>query len=115
MKAYKALIKANGPKPIYLENLAGAQYKAGDKKGYLATTTKLIKVDGSPARWKTLLVDLRARTRCAPKPSWRVYHLMSATGTHRPPEDYPEFAKLALVANQAGIAPGRSPRPAARH
>ena len=57
--AYQTLIKANGPKPIYLENLAGAQYKAGDKAGYLATTEKLIRVDSSPARWNTLLVNFR--------------------------------------------------------
>ena len=31
VKAYQALIKANGAKPLYLENLAGAQYKSGNK------------------------------------------------------------------------------------
>jgi tetratricopeptide (TPR) repeat protein len=103
VKAYNALIKANGPKPIYLENLAGAQYKAGDKKGYLETTTKLIRVDGSAARWKTLLVDLRSQPM-RPESKLAVYHLMSATNTIDRPEDYSEFAKLALVANQAGIA-----------
>jgi tetratricopeptide (TPR) repeat protein len=103
VKAYNALIKANGPKPIYLENLAGAQYKAGDKKGYLDTTTKLIRVDGSAARWKTLLVDLRTHPM-RPEAKLAVYHLMSATNTIDRPEDYSEFAKLALVANQAGIA-----------
>jgi tetratricopeptide (TPR) repeat protein len=105
VKAYNALIKANGPKPIYLENLAGAQYKAGDKKGYLETTTKLIRVDGSAARWKTLLVDLRTHPM-RPEAKLAVYHLMSATNTIDRPEDYAEFAKLALVANQAGIAQG---------
>lgn len=105
VKAYNALIKANGAKPIYLENLAGAQYKAGDKKGYLETTTKLIRVDGSAARWKTLLVDLRTHPM-RPEAKLAVYHLMSATNTIDRPEDYAEFAKLALVANQAGIAQG---------
>lgn len=105
VKAYNALIKANGPKPVYLENLAAAQYKAGDKKGYLETTTKLIRVDGSPARWKTLLVDLRTHPM-RPEAKLAVYHLMSATNTMDRPEDYAEFAKLALVANQAGIAQG---------
>ena len=103
VNAYNALIKANGPKPIYLENLAGAQYKAGDKKGYLDTTTKLIRVDGSPARWKTLLVDFR-QNPMRPEAKLALYHLMSATGTIDRPEDYAEFAKLALVANQPGIA-----------
>ena len=105
VKAYNALIKANGPKPIYLENLAGAQYKSGDKKGYLETTTKLIRVDGSAARWKTLLVDLRQQPM-RPEAKLAVYHLMSATNTMDRQEDYAEFAKLALVANQAGIAQG---------
>lgn len=104
-KAYEALIKANGPKAIYLENLAGAQYKAGDKAAYLETTTRLIKVDGSPARWKTLLVDLRTHPM-RPEAKLAVYHLMSATGNIDRPEDYAEFAKLALVNNQAGIARG---------
>jgi tetratricopeptide (TPR) repeat protein len=101
--AYNALIKANGPKPIYLENLAGAQYRAGDKAGYLATTTKLIKVDSSPARWKTLLVDLRQHPM-RPEAKLALYHLMSATNNIDRPEDFTEFAKLALVANQAGTA-----------
>ena len=101
--AYNALIKANGPKPIYLENLAGAQYRSGDKAGYLATTTRLIKVDSSPARWKTLLVDLR-QNPMRPEAKLAVYHLMSATDNISRPEDYAEFAKLALVANQAGTA-----------
>lgn len=101
--AYNALIKANGPKPIYLENLAGAQYRAGDKAGYLATTTKLIKVDSSPARWKTLLVDLRQHPM-RPEAKLALYHLMSATNNIDRPEDFNEFAKLALVANQAGTA-----------
>ena len=101
--AYNNLIKANGPKPIYLENLAGAQYKAGDKKGYLETTTKLIRVDSSPARWKTLLVNLR-QNPMRPEAKLALYHLMSATGTIDRPEDYQEFAKLALVAGQGGVA-----------
>ncbi|MFZ4689388.1 MAG: tetratricopeptide repeat protein [Polymorphobacter sp.] len=103
VSAYNALIKANGPKPIYLENLAGAQFKAGDKKGYLATTEKLIRVDSSPARWKTLLTALR-QNQMRPEAKLALYHLMSATGTLDRPEDYQEFAKLALVANQSGVA-----------
>lgn len=103
--AYNALIKANGPKANYLENLAGAQYKSGDKAGYLATTTKLIRVDPSPARWQTLLNDLRSHPM-RPEAKLAVYHLMSATNNVQRPEDFAEFAKLALVANQAGIAQG---------
>jgi tetratricopeptide (TPR) repeat protein len=101
--AYNNLIKSNGPKAIYLENLAGAQYKSGDKRGYLATTEKLVRVDGSPARWKTLLVNFQ-QEQMRPEAKLALYHLMSATGTIDRPADYQEFAKLALVSNQAGVA-----------
>ena len=101
--AYNALIKANGPKPLYLENLAGAQFKAGDKNAYLATTERLIHVDSSPARWRTLLSAFR-QNQMRPEAKLALYHLMSATGTLDKPEDNQEFAKLALVANQAGTA-----------
>ncbi len=103
VKAYQALIRANGPKAVYLENLAGAQYKAGDKRGYLATTTQLIKVDSSPARWNTLLTAFR-QNQMRPEAKLALYHLMSATGTLSRSDDYQEFAKLALVSNQAGVA-----------
>lgn len=101
--AYQTLIKNNGPKPIYLENLAGAQYKAGDKAGYLATTEKLIRVDSSPARWNTLLVNFR-QNPMRPEAKLATYELMQATGTIDKPADYQELAKLALVQNQAGVA-----------
>ncbi len=101
--AYNNLIKSNGPKPVYLENLAGAQYKAGDKKAYIQTTTRLIKIDPSPARWKTLLTNLR-QTSMTPDAKLALYHLMSQTGSIDRNEDYLEFAKLALVAGQAGTA-----------
>jgi tetratricopeptide (TPR) repeat protein len=101
--AYQNLIKANGPKAIYLENLAGAQYKSGDKAGYLATTEKLVKSDSSPARWQALLSNFR-QNPMRPEAKLAMYHLMNATGSISRPEDYQEFAKLALVAGQAGIA-----------
>lgn len=101
--AYQNLIKANGPKAIYLENLAGAQYKAGDKAGYLATTERLVRSDSSPARWAALLSNFRANPM-RPEAKLAMYHLMSATGNLTEPRDYAEFAKLALVAGQAGVA-----------
>ena len=101
--AYNGLIKSNGAKPVYLENLAGAQYKSGDKKGYIATTTRLIKVDPSPARWKTLLINL-AQTPMTPDAKLALFHLRAQTGSLDRNEDYLEFAKLALVAGQAGTA-----------
>jgi hypothetical protein len=101
--AYQNLIKANGPKGMYLENLAGAQYKSGDKAGYLATTERLVRSDSSPARWKALLTNFRQNTM-RPEAKLAMFHLMSATGTLDRPEDYAEFAKLALIAGQAGVA-----------
>lgn len=101
--AYQNLIKANGPKGMYLENLAGAQYKSGDKAGYLATTERLVRSDSSPARWKALLTNFR-QNPMRPEAKLAMFHLMSATGTLDRPEDYAEFAKLALIAGQAGVA-----------
>ena len=103
VKAYEALIKANGPKPVYLENLAGAQFKAGNKTGYLATTERLIRVDSSPARWQTLLTAMR-QNQMRPEAKLALFHLMSATGNLTRTDDLQEFAKLALVSNQSGIA-----------
>lgn len=101
--SYNKLIAANGPKPQYLENLAGAQYKAGDKKGYLATTEKLVRSDPSPARWKTLLVE-QQKNEMRPEAKLALFHLMDATGNLTRPEDISEFAKLAIVNNQPGVA-----------
>ena len=101
--AYNNLIRTNGPKAIYLENLSGAQYKAGDKKGYLATTERLIRVDSSPARWQALLSNFR-QNPLRPEAKLAVFHLMDVTGTIDRPQDFQEYAKLALTANQAGIA-----------
>ncbi len=101
--AYNKLIASNGAKPIFLENLAGAQYKAGDKKAYLATTEKLVRVDSSPARWKTLLVE-QQKNQMSPQAKLALFHLMATTNNISRPEDYQEFAKLAIVNNQPGVA-----------
>jgi tetratricopeptide (TPR) repeat protein len=103
VKAYQALIKANGPKPIYLENLSAAQYKAGDKAGYLATTEKLIRIDSSSARWNTLLTAFR-QNPMRPEAKLAMFHLMDATGNLSKTEDFTELSKLALVAGQSGVA-----------
>jgi len=101
--AYQALIKAGGAKPAYLGGLASAQYKAGDKAGYLATTTKLIKVDPSPARWKALLADFM-QTPMRPEARLATFYLMQQTGTIDRPVDWLDFGKLAIVNNQPGTA-----------
>lgn len=101
--AYNALIKSNGPKAIYLENLAGAQFKSGDKKAYLATTTRLIKSDPSAARWKVLLTELQSHNMRS-EAKLGLYHLMFTTGTLERASDYQDFARLALINGQAAVA-----------
>lgn len=102
-RIYNGLIKANGPRQQWLENLAAAQFKMGDKKAYMATTERLIRVDPSPARWRTLLVDLKNASM--PRDAkLGLYQLMRETGNVTKPEDYADFAKLAIVAGQPGVA-----------
>ncbi|MDO9488561.1 MAG: tetratricopeptide repeat protein [Sphingomonadaceae bacterium] len=97
---YEKLARSN---PKYLENLAAAQYKSGDKKAYLATTEKLIRFDPSPARWKTLLIDLK-QEKMSREAKLALFQLMRETNSITRPEDYAEFAKLAIVSNQPGVA-----------
>ena len=101
--AYNKLIASNGPKAVYLENLSGAQYKAGDKAGYLATTTRLIKVDASPARWKALLTNFQ-QNNMRSEAKLALYHLMLTTNTLDRKQDFHDFAKLAMIAGQAAVA-----------
>jgi tetratricopeptide (TPR) repeat protein len=101
--AYNALIRSNGPKAIYLENLSGAQFKSGDKAGYLATTTRLIKSDPSPNRWKVLLTEMQGQNMRS-EAKLALYHLMFTTGTLARKEDYHDFAKLAMINGQAAVA-----------
>ena len=86
-----------------LQNLAAAQSKMGDKKGSLATIQKLIKLDPTPARWRALLVDLKS-TPMSRDSKLALYHLMRETGNLTTAADVQEFAKLAIVAGQAGVA-----------
>lgn len=97
---YEKLSRSN---PRYLENLAAAQYKLGDKKAYLATTEKLIRFDPSPARWKTLLLDLK-QEKMSREAKLALFQLMRETNNISRAEDYAEFAKLAIVSNQPGVA-----------
>jgi tetratricopeptide (TPR) repeat protein len=101
--AYQNLIRTAGPKPAYLGSLAAAQYKSGDKAGYLATTTKLIKVDSSPERWKALLTNFM-QTSMRPEARLASFYLMQQTGAIDRPVDWLDFGKLAIVNNQPGTA-----------
>lgn len=99
-KLYEKLSRSN---PKYLENLAAAQFKLGDKKAYLDTTTKLIRYDPSPARWKTLLIDLKG-AKMSREAKLALFELMEQTNNVTRPEDFSEYAKLAIVSNQPGVA-----------
>ena len=103
ISAYNKLIASNGAKAMYLENLAGAQFKAGDKAGYLATTTRLIKVDASPGRWKALLTNMQ-QNNMRSEAKLALYHLMLTTGTLERQQDFHEFARLAMINGQAAVA-----------
>jgi len=102
-RIYNGLIKANGPREQWLENLAAAQFKMGDKKAYMATTERLIRIDPSPRRWRTLLIDLK-NANMPRDAKLGLYQLMRETGNVTKPEDYADFAKLAIVAGQPGVA-----------
>ncbi|MBB4630941.1 tetratricopeptide repeat protein [Sphingosinicella soli] len=100
---YQNLIKQNGAREAWLQSLANAQFKMNDKKGYLATTERLIKVDPSPARWRALLVDMK-NGQMPREAKLALFELMEQTGNITKPEDYQEYAKLAIVANQPALA-----------
>lgn len=100
---YQRILKSNPNNQRALENLAGAQFKTGDKAAYLKTTERLIRVDPSPARWRTLLLNLK-REQMSREAKLALYELMKETNNISRPEDFQEYAKLAIVANQPGVA-----------
>ncbi|MCA3255138.1 MAG: tetratricopeptide repeat protein [Alphaproteobacteria bacterium] len=100
---YERLSRANPGNARYLENLAAAQYKLGEKEAYLATTTKLIRIDSSPARWAALLVDMK-KAKMSREAKLALFQLMQQTGNIKRADDYQEFVKLAIVAGQPGVA-----------
>lgn len=102
-EVYQNLINQHGARESWLQNLANVQYKMDDKKGYLATTEKLIKIDPSPARWRALLVDLK-NSQMPRDAKLALFELMEQTGNITKPEDVQEYAKLAIVADQPGVA-----------
>lgn len=118
--AYKKLIASAGAKKQYLEGLAGAQYRAGDKAGYLETVEKLIRIDPSPSNWKALLYNLRGETMPA-SAKLGLYMLIDATGNLTSPAEFNEYVQLAATngapglgfqAMKAGIEKGKLPNDA---
>lgn len=100
---YEQMLARSPNNPALLQNLAGAQFKMGDKKAYVATIQKLIRVDPTPNRWRTLLVDVKSGS-LSRDAKLGVYHLMRETGALTSPQDVQEFAKIAIVSGQPGVA-----------
>lgn len=102
-RIYEQMLARSPNNPTLLQNLAGAQFKMGDRQAYLATIQRLIRVDPTPARWRALLVDMKG----APMPrdaKLGLFHLMRETGNLTTAADVQEFAKIAIVAGQPGVA-----------
>jgi hypothetical protein len=100
---YQQLIRTSGPRMNWLQNLASAQFKDGDKAGYMETVRQIIRVDPSPANWRTLLVNMRGQNM-SNEAKLALYQLMIDTGNLTRPEDFQDFAKLAILDNQPGAA-----------
>lgn len=102
-KIYQGMVDRNPNNPSALQNLANAQFKMGDKKAYIGTIQKLIRVDPTPARWRALLLDMKA-SPMSRDAKLGLFHLMRETGNLTTAPDVQEFAKIAIVGGQPGIA-----------
>jgi hypothetical protein len=102
-EVYQSLISRYGAKEGWLQSLANVQYKMDDKKGYLATTERLIRIDPSPSRWRALLIDLKGG-QMPREAKLALFELMEQTGNINTPEYVQEYAKLAIVADQPAVA-----------
>jgi tetratricopeptide (TPR) repeat protein len=102
-KIYQKMVDQNPNNPAALQNLANAQFKMGDKKAYIGTIQKLIRLDPTPNRWRALLVDMKA-SPMSRDAKLGLYHLMRETGNLTTGPDVQEFAKIAIVGGQPGIA-----------
>lgn len=102
-KIYEQIVAKNPNNPSALQNLAGAQYKLGDRAAYLDTTRKLIRLDPTPNRWRALLIDLKGESMSRDA-KLGLFHLMRETGTLTNAADVQEFAKTAIVSGQPGVA-----------
>ncbi len=102
-KIYQQMVDKNPNNPAALQNLANAQFKMGDKKAYIGTIQKLIRLDPTPNRWRALLLDMKA-SPMSRDAKLGLYHLMRETGNLTTEADVQEFSKLAIVGGQPGVA-----------
>ncbi|MCS6987640.1 MAG: tetratricopeptide repeat protein [Sphingomonadaceae bacterium] len=100
---YQKMVAQNPNNLTALQNLAGAQYKMGDKKGYIATTQRLVRLDPTPERWRLLLADMKNEPMSR-EAKLGLYHLMNQTGAIRTQAEVEDFAKNAIVGGQPGYA-----------
>lgn len=101
-KMYEKMLKSGKVDKGWLVNLSGIQYKMGDKKGYLETVERLIRLDPSKANWQRLLTELK-KAGLPPAPQLALMMLMNETGTLGE-DDYQTFAKLSILGGQPGLA-----------
>lgn len=99
--AYKKLL-AKGTRKEWLEGLAAAQYKMGQKDEYLKTLERLIKADPSPANWSSLLYNLKNEPMGG-QAKLALFQLMMETGNLKSGPDYDEFAQLATINGAPGL------------
>ncbi len=102
-KIYQQMVDRSPNNVNALSNLAAAQYKAGDRAGYQQTVTRLIRLDPSPQRWRTLLSEMKGE-RMSREAKLGLFHLMRQTGALTSRADIEEFAKLAITGGQPGAA-----------
>lgn len=97
-RMYGDMVKQNPNNVAALQNLAGIQYKTGDRKAYIGTITRLLRLDPTPNRWRSVLLDMRGGSQAS---QLAVYHLMRQTGALKD-SDYQDYAKLAILGGQSG-------------
>lgn len=102
-KIYQQMVDRSPNNVNALSNLAAAQYKMGDRAAYQQTVTRLIRLDPSPQRWRTLLGEMKG-ARMSREARLGLFHLMRQTGALTTRADVEEFAKLAITGGQPGAA-----------
>lgn len=102
-KIYEQMLAKNPNNLTALQNLAGAQFAMGDRAGYSRTIQQLVKLDPTPARWRSLLAEMK-NAPMSREAKLGLYHLMLATDSIKTAQEVEDFAKVAIVSGQAGYA-----------
>lgn len=102
-KIYQQILARNPNNLTALQNLAGAQFAMGDRAAYTQTIQKLVRLDPTPARWRSLLADMKNQPMSRDA-KLGLYHLMLETGSIKTAAEVEDFAKVAIVSGQAGYA-----------